>query len=414
MKKKNLIVVLIICLVISTTLIFTVIVPSYKKLKLKEEEKQQELLVKEATVIVELKEDLTSPFLSTKKVSDYIENINGTIIDDYEIDTSNLGEKEINFEYINDEDIKVPYSYKIDIKDVTAPAIWLNDTYSITTDYAGSLLEDIVCADDYDDNPKCEIIGNYNTKKVGQYKLKFSATDFSGNNTTKDFILNVNNPSESRPSNNNRGSLSFSDIVSKHKNENTKIGIDVSSWQGDIDFEAVKAAGVEFVFIRVGSTRGINGEYFVDKKFTRNIEGFNNVDIPVGVYFYSYANSRESAINDANFVLEQIKNYKIDLPVAYDWESWSFYNEFHQSFYSTTLNAKAYLDTISAAGYKGALYSSKNYLERVWFDLEYETWLAHYTEQTSYKGEYSYWQLCSNGIVNGINGFVDVNIMYLN
>lgn len=417
MKKKKLIIILLVCLIVNITLIFTIIIPCYKNAKLakiKAEELKQEQIIKEATIIVELKEDLTSPFLASKKVSDYINNINGTIVDDYEIDTSSLGEKEINFEYINDDEIKIPYSYKIDIKDVTPPSIWVNDNYYITTDYSGNLLEDIVCADDYDDNPNCEIVGKYNTKKAGTYKLQFTATDFSGNNTTKNFTLNVSAPSQGGTSNNNSNTIPFSEIISKHKNENTKIGIDVSSWQGDIDYEAVKNAGVEFVFIRVGSTKGINGEYFLDKKFTRNIEGFNNVGIPVGVYFYSYANSREAAIRDANFVLEQIKGYKIDLPVAYDWESWSFYNEFHQSFYSTTMNAKAYLDTISNAGYKGALYSSKNYLEKVWFNLEYETWLAHYTEQTSYKGPYTYWQLCSNGIVNGINGRVDVNIMYLN
>ncbi len=77
------------------------------------------------------------------------------------------------------------------------------------------------------------------------------------------------------------------------------------------------------------------------------------------------------------------------------------------------MNAKAFLDTISNEGYKGLLYSSKNYLEKVWFPLdEYEVWLAHYTKQTNYEGDYKYWQLASNGRVSGINGFVDVNIMY--
>ncbi|MDE5889178.1 MAG: glycoside hydrolase family 25, partial [Bacilli bacterium] len=204
----------------------------------------------------------------------------------------------------------------------------------------------------------------------------------------------------------------LNDVIANYKTDNTKIGIDVSSWQGDINFQAVKDAGVEFVFIRVGSTRGIGGEYFVDKKFTQNIKGFNEVGIPVGIYFYTYANSKESAINDAKWVLEQIEGYKIDLPIAYDWESWSFYNEFHQSFYSTTMNAKAFLDTIYDAGYDGLLYSSKRYLEQVWYDTGYETWLAHYTNQTSYEGTYRYWQMCSNGRVNGINGNVDINIMY--
>ena len=75
------------------------------------------------------------------------------------------------------------------------------------------------------------------------------------------------------------------DVIKKHKNDYTAIGIDVSSWLGDINFQKVKEAGVEFVFIRVGSTKGINGKYFVDKQFVDNIKGFNEVGIPVGIYF---------------------------------------------------------------------------------------------------------------------------------
>ena len=93
-------------------------------------------------------------------------------------------------------------------------------------------------------------------------------------------------------------------------------------------------------------------------------------------------------------------------------ESWSFYNEFNQSFYSLSKSAKSYLNTIEKAGYKGMLYSSKKYLETVWYDLGYDIWLAHYTDETTYKGKYTYWQLCSNGRVDGIKGNVDINIYY--
>lgn len=410
MKRKHLLIILGVCLCISITLIVTVLIPQYKKYRA---QKEYEEKIANATIIVNLKEDLTVPFLESAKVSDFIENINGEVISDYQIDTSKMGEQEVNFEYINEENIKIPYTYKINIQDKTAPVVWLGSNYTVTTEYDGSLLEDIVCADNYDDNPTCEIIGEYNTKKVGQYPLTFKATDASGNTTTQEFTLTVKEPTKSNTTSPSKPSYTyFSDVIENYKKENAKIGIDVSSWQGDIDFEAVKNAGVEFAFLRVGSSKGINGEYFVDKKFLQNIEGFNKVGIPVGIYFYSYANSKESAIQDAKWVLEQIKDYKIDLPIAYDWESWSFYNEFHQSFYSTTMNAKAFLDTIQESGYQGALYSSKNYLEKVWYDTGYDIWLAHYTEQTSYQGDYTYWQMCSNGKVDGISGYVDINIMY--
>ena len=74
--------------------------------------------------------------------------------------------------------------------------------------------------------------------------------------------------------------------------------------------------------------------------------------------------------------------------------------------------AKAYLNEFDRAGYEGMLYSSKNYLENVWYDTKYPVWLAHYTEQTNYEGDYKVWQLTANGRVNGIYGNVDINIMY--
>lgn len=410
MKKKIISILLIICILMDITLVSIVLIPKYQEYK---EQKEYKRLIEQATVKIDLKDNLNTSFFSTVKVTDFIESINGQVVDDYKIDTSKLGSQKVSFEYINEENIKIPYSYDITIKDDIAPDVWLGNSKSVTTSYTGNLLDDIVCADNLDDNPKCEIIGNYDTKKVGSYKLKFIATDNSGNKTEKDFTLNVKEPTEKKSSSSSSSKrTNFSDVIAKHKTANTKIGIDVSTWQGNIDFQKVKDAGVEFVFIRVGSTYGINGEYFVDKQFVRNIKGFNEVGIPVGIYFYSYANSEESAIRDAKWVLNQIKGYKIDFPIAYDWESWSFYNEFNQSFYSLTKSAKAFLDTINEAGYDGVLYSSKNYLEKVWFDTGYEVWLAHYTEQTSYQGDYTYWQLCSNGKVDGISGRVDINIMY--
>ena len=370
-------------------------------------------ILKTATIIVELKDNLDVSFYSDVKVSDFITNINGTIVDDYKIDTSILGKRKIKFEYINEENIRIPYAYTIRVKDDTAPSIWLGSTYSVIVGYSGNLLEDITCADDIDDNPKCEIIGKYDFNEVGEYPLTFKATDKSGNTTEKKFTLKVKNPSNSSSNSSSTKPTRtlIEDVIKEHKNENTAIGIDVSSWQGEINFEKVKNAGVEFVFIRVGSTKG-EGEHFVDKQFINNIKGFNEVGIPVGIYYYSYADSNKTAIEDAKWVVKQLKGHKIDLPIVYDWENWSFYNEFHQSFYSTSINAKAFLDTIQNKGYQGMLYSSKNYLEKVWFDIGYPVWLAHYTSKTSYTGKYDYWQLCSNGKVPGISGNVDINIYY--
>ncbi|MDE5539619.1 MAG: glycoside hydrolase family 25 protein, partial [Bacilli bacterium] len=204
----------------------------------------------------------------------------------------------------------------------------------------------------------------------------------------------------------------FESIIKDYKTDNTEIGLDVSEWQGDIDFNELKKAGVEFVFIRVGGTKGTNGEYFLDKKFEQNIKNANEVGIPVGIYFYSYANSNESAINDAKWVLELIKGYKIDLPIAFDWEDWGNYNFYKLSFFGLTDMASSFLNIFKEAGYEGILYSSKNYLEQIWLKTDYPIWLAHYAPKTSYQGNYTFWQICSDGKVPGIYGDVDINIHY--
>ena len=250
--------------------------------------------------------------------------------------------------------------------------------------------------------------------ETGTYPLVFKATDNSGNVTEKEFNLIVRNPSSGSSSGGVSAKTSFADVYDTHKNANTEIGIDISKWQGDVDFVSLKEAGVEFVIIRVGTSSGINGENLLDSKFIQNIEGANAAGIPVGIYFYSYANSEERAISDALWVVEQIKDYKVDLPIAFDWENWSFYNEFNLSFFGLSEMANSFVKTVRDAGYEGMLYSSKNYLEDIWFDVNYPVWLAHYTTKTNYEGNFDFWQLCNNGRVSGINGDVDINIRYLN
>ncbi|MCM1053587.1 MAG: glycoside hydrolase family 25 protein [Ruminococcus sp.] len=370
--------------------------------------------IEHAVVIIDLKEDLSTEFLSDVKVSDFITNINGEIIDDYKIDTTKVGNKEIKFKYINEDNIKLERSYNIEVVDKVAPVIWLGGSYTVTKGSNINLTEKVMCGDNYDNEPICEIVGDYDMNVVGTYPLVFKATDSSGNITEKPFNLYVREPSGGGNNTSTPTRTYFKDVVANYKNENTEIGLDISSWQGEIDFQKIKDEGVEFLFIRVGSTRGIDGEYFLDNKFEKYIKGANEVGIPVGIYFYSYADSREKAIKDAHWILDQIegKGYKIDLPIVFDWENWSFYNEFKLSFFGLTDMANAFLDVFKDKGYKGMLYSSKSYLESIWLKTDYPIWLAHYVDKTSYTGEYEYWQMCSDGRIDGINGDVDIDIRY--
>lgn len=400
MKNKKLI--LIICIVVGIILLSVGGFLLYKYIE-----------IKNAVVKVVLKDNLEADFADTLRVSSFIESINGKIVDDYYLNTDSLGKKKIDFEYINDDGIKIKYNYEINVVDREAPLIWLGKSYNVTRGSEDNLIDKIMCGDNYDNNPECVIEGDYNLDNVGSYNLVFKATDSSGNVSKKKFILNVNEASSKKESNGVKSVTEFSDVIKDYKNDNTQIGIDVSKWQGDIDFSKLKSAGVEFVIIRIGSSTGINGENFIDSKFIQNIKNANSVGIPVGVYFYSYANSVDRAISDAKWIIENIKDYKVELPIAFDWENWGSFNTYELSFFGLTNMAKRFMDTVKASGYDAMLYSSKTYLENIWMSVDYPVWLAHYTKNTNYAGDYSYWQICSNGRVDGINGDVDIDIRYI-
>jgi len=400
MKNKKLI--LIICIVVGIILLSVGGFLLYKYIE-----------IKNAVVKVVLKDNLEADFADTLRVSSFIESINGKIVDDYYLNTDSLGKKKIDFEYINDDGIKIKYNYEINVVDREAPLIWLGKSYNVTRGSEDNLIDKIMCGDNYDNNPECVIEGDYNLDNVGSYNLVFKATDSSGNVSKKKFILNVNEASSKKESNGVKSVTEFSDVIKNYKNDNTQIGIDVSKWQGDIDFSKLKSAGVEFVIIRIGSSTGINGENFIDSKFIQNIKNANSVGIPVGVYFYSYANSVDRAISDAKWIIENIKDYKVELPIAFDWENWGSFNTYELSFFGLTNMAKRFMDTVKASGYDAMLYSSKTYLENIWMSVDYPVWLAHYTKNTNYAGDYSYWQICSNGRVDGINGDVDIDIRYI-
>jgi len=243
------------------------------------------LKVKYAKIEVALKEERSIEFNDKKKVSDFIININGKIINDYIIDSTKLGPQDIKFDFINDEGIKVNYKYTINIIDSKGPYIRLNNTYNVKKNSGDTLLEDIICVDNVDDNPNCYIEGEYDLKEKGEYNLTFKAEDTSKNISTKNFTLNVYEPSNKE--NYKPTYTYYKDVYNYHKKEDTLIGLDLSEWQGEVDFEKIKESKVEFVILRVGSSKGKNGEYFLDSEFIRNITEANKNNIPVGIYYYS-------------------------------------------------------------------------------------------------------------------------------
>ena len=142
---------------------------------------------KDAIVKVEYKDDREIDFLDKVKVSDFIKSINGTLVDDYTIDTASVGKKEVEYEFTNEEGIVVKQKFDINIVDKEAPIIWNSGSYTLTKEENVNVAEKIMCADNADDNPNCYIEGKYDSNKVGSYKLTYVAIDASGNKSTKDF-----------------------------------------------------------------------------------------------------------------------------------------------------------------------------------------------------------------------------------
>lgn len=360
-----------------------------------------------------LKANRTMAFGEKRKVSDFLDNLNGTLVEDIEIIPDELGDMEVTFDYVNIKNKKRTIHFKVKVVDTTAPKIYGSDMYTVPVGYEGDLTDLILSGDDLDDNPQREIVGNYNINRVGRYNVEYVVTDAGGNQSKHSFVLNVTRPTTNNTPQTPSDSVGIKEIIKKHKTDKTKIGIDVSQWQGEVDWRSVKESGVEFAFVRIGYQAGFDEEYVLDPYFEANMKGATEAGLPVGVYFYSYANSVDEAQKQAEWIVEKIKDYPVELGIAFDWESWSEFNQAGMSFRTINKVATAFLDTVEKNGYKGLLYSSKVYLERIWDVPGYETWLAQYYDRVTYNGAYRYWQLSNSGRVDGIYGDVDVNIMYL-
>ncbi len=181
-------------------------------------------------------------------------------------------------------------------------------------------------------------------------------------------------------------------------------GVDVSKHNGAVNWQAAAGAGVQFAFIKVGSTNS-----GVDPYFTANITNANNAGIRTGVYIYSYATNVEQAVNEANLVLSWINDYPVNYPVVYDVE-----DSIHKGNSKEELAAmaNAFCAVIEAAGYYPMVYASKNWFEGKIGNVGYDKWVAQYNDSCQYGGNISFWQSTSHAYINGFNGRVDFNYQY--
>ena len=189
-------------------------------------------------------------------------------------------------------------------------------------------------------------------------------------------------------------------------------GIDVSKHNGDIDWEKVKADGVDFAFIRVGYRGSSNGGLVLDEYFEKNVKGALKNDIDVGVYFFTQAIDPKEAIEEADFVLDAIEPYNITYPVVWDIENLEGRTD-DVTAKERTDAAIAFLDRVEGAGYKPMLYGnlmSMLYMMETERIEGYDKWFAYYHFPDYYPYDYSIWQYSSKGSVDGIKGDVDLNI----
>ncbi len=236
-------------------------------------------------------------------------------------------------------------------------------------------------------------------------------------------------------------------------------GCDVSRWQGDIDWARAKAAGVDFVMIKLGGrSTSEEGAIYMDSKFERNIKGALENDVKVGIYFFSQAITIREAIEEASYCIEVLKDYDIDYPVCFDFEQGKASDK-RRTYLAMadgrltkellTEIACAFCNTLETAGYESMIYASRNSWKSERWDGEflnqnYRTWLAVWYKTTSYmaptfgtgnteglntfkskyykwlptfeikenKGNYVMWQYSDSGRIDGIPGYVDLDMCF--
>ncbi len=396
--KKKIIIILVVILFIIIDFIILFFTLNKKDIKEIKSPKKEEIKL-------ETKElnDLVFEYDSDIYLKDILEiDIEG------KLDTLTLGDN--TKEITND---RTKYILNYQIVDTIAPMIMGSTTKTTTKGKDINLVNKYLCGDNHDSKPNCYIEGSYDINKVGTYNLTYVAIDSSNNKTTKPIKLKVieKSKSSSSSSSTSKGKTALKTYIDKYKNENTKIGIDVSAWQDNIDWKKAKDNGVEFAMLRIGYGPTSDNEIKLDKWFNNNIKKTKENNIPVGLYLYSYAKNIKEAKEQAKWIVDKLNGQKIELPIAFDWENWNSFNKYGVSFKELNDVAAAFIEEVEKYGYTGMLYSSAYYLNHIWKNYD-NTWLAYYTNNNDFKKPYIMWQLTSSGKVNGISGAVDVDILY--
>jgi len=195
------------------------------------------------------------------------------------------------------------------------------------------------------------------------------------------------------------------------------VGIDVSSWQYDIDWQAVADAGAQFAMIRIGYRGSESGRLNADKYAQQNLAGAADAGLHIGVYFFSQALTREEAEEEAYYVLDVIQDLDITMPVVFDWEKVNNENSRSLDMDRRTLTdcALTFLETIELAGYDAMIYFNPHQSRNLFYLSElkqYDFWLANYTDRMDFPYKVKMWQYTDSGNIPGVDTPCDFNIYF--
>ena len=197
----------------------------------------------------------------------------------------------------------------------------------------------------------------------------------------------------------------------------TRFGIDVSQYQGSIDWNSVKESGVEYAFIRVGARGYVSGEIYEDETFLENLYGAKEAGIPVGVYFFSQSVSNEEALEEADYVLSVLNGYSLELPVVFDFELPADEQARTHDLNSNEIasQAQAFLERIRQGGYQPMLYLNSGLFpiyEKAGLTEQWPIWYAEYGVSEPHQCGMDIWQYSESGTIPGISEHtVDLNLM---
>ena len=281
----------------------------------------------------------------------------------------------------------------------------------IPDDYVGYI-------DDVDRDVDLKVTGEVDVNKTGIYPIKMTITDDAGNSKTIDVTVNVYTKSETKKTTGSKSTgtttkakkVTFADLKKKYETGNAFIGIDVSKYQGNINFEKVKEAGCHFVILRIAIYN--NGKFGIDSKFEQYYKDAKAAGLLIGVYYYSVDNTTELMKQHCAEIAAALKGKEIDFPIAYDFEKWKGFQKLKMN--SSDLNNMFYLfcSELESYGYETMIYANKYFLNHYFRPGGHKIWLAEWTAQPSYVGKIHFWQFSAKGRISGISGDVDVDIYY--